>query len=106
MKNNDLNALFKPMELPCGLLLQNRIVKSAMSDSLGDGRGNPTEAQIRLYERWDYGGAAASIIGEVQCTPEFAEKPGNLVLRSDSDHSSFEALTRRGSALCRISFRY
>lgn len=91
------DALFQPLQLPCGVILQNRIVKSAMSDSLGDGRGNPGDAQLRLYERWADGGVAASIIGEVQGTPDFAEKPGNLVLRADSDHLRFEMLARRGS---------
>jgi len=89
--------LFQPLELPCGTVLKNRIVKSAMSDSLGDGRGNPTDAQIRLYERWSDGGVAAMIIGEVQGTPDFAEKPGNLVLRSDSDLAFFRELARTGA---------
>ncbi|MGI9378843.1 MAG: oxidoreductase, partial [Methyloligellaceae bacterium] len=89
--------LFQPLELPCGRVLKNRIAKSAMSDSLGDGRGNPTEAQKRLYERWAEGGVAVSIIGEVQGDPGFAEKPGNLVLRPDSDLAAFEALGRKGS---------
>ena len=31
--------LFDPVSLPCGVVLKNRIVKSAMSDSLGDGCG-------------------------------------------------------------------
>lgn len=60
-------ALFQPLKLPCGVVLKNRIAKSAMSDSLGDGRGDPTDAQIRLYERWAQGGLAVSIVGEVQC---------------------------------------
>ncbi|MEL6601526.1 MAG: oxidoreductase, partial [Pseudomonadota bacterium] len=53
-------ALFQPLELPCGVVLKNRVAKSAMSDSLGDGRGDPTDAQIRLYERWAEGGLALS----------------------------------------------
>lgn len=69
-----------------------------MSDSLGDGRGDPTDAQIRLYERWAEGGLAVSIIGEVQGDPHFAEKPGNLVLGPTSDLDGFRALARRGSA--------
>lgn len=89
-------TLFQPLELPCGTVLKNRIVKSAMSDSLGDGCGNPTAEQIRLYERWAEGGVAASIVGEVQGTPDFAEKPGNLVLHSHSDKSKFKALAHRG----------
>ena len=98
LESNDVGDLFQPLELPCGVVLKNRIVKSAMSDSLGDGCGNPTDAQIRLYERWADGGVAASIIGEVQGTPHYAEKPGNLVLRQDADLARFEELARRGSA--------
>jgi 2,4-dienoyl-CoA reductase-like NADH-dependent reductase (Old Yellow Enzyme family) len=77
---DDAAVLVTPLELPCGLVLPNRIVKAAMSDSLGNGRGHPTSQQLRLYERWLGGGAALAIIGEVQVDPRFAEKPGNLVL--------------------------
>jgi 2,4-dienoyl-CoA reductase-like NADH-dependent reductase (Old Yellow Enzyme family) len=98
MNNKDHNALFQPLELPCGTVLKNRIVKSAMSDSLGNGRGNPTHAQIRLYERWASGGVAAMIVGEVQGSPNFAEKPGNLVLCPDSDCAKFKELARKGAA--------
>ncbi|SHH77615.1 NADH:flavin oxidoreductase/NADH oxidase family protein [Marivita hallyeonensis] len=91
-------GLFDPLRLPCGTVLKNRLAKSAMSDSLGDGRGGPTDAQIRLYERWANGGVALSIIGEVQGTPDFPEKPGNLVLDARSDQQRFETLARRGSS--------
>ena len=87
--------LDRPLVLPCGTALKNRLVKSAMSDSLADGRGNPTEAQMRLYERWAKGGVALSIIGEVQVDSRFPEKPGNLVLSERSDRQAFEALATR-----------
>lgn len=90
--------LFRSLELPCGTVLKNRIAKSAISDSLGDGRGNPTRAQIRLYQRWAEGRAGLSIVGEVQGNPGYAEKPGNLVLRSDSDAAVFADLANKGSA--------
>lgn len=61
-------ALFQPLELPCGVVLKNRIAKSAMSDSLGDGIGHPTAQQNRLYQCWAEGGLAVSIFGEVQPT--------------------------------------
>ncbi|MFW2587875.1 oxidoreductase [Sagittula sp. SSi028] len=92
------DALFTPLTLPCGVVLKNRIVKSAMSDSLGDGRGDPTAAQSRLYRRWAEGGVAASIIGEVQGNPEAAEKPGNLVLSEGSDHAALQTLAQAGAA--------
>lgn len=97
--NDDFrDCLFQPLELPCGVVLKNRIAKSAMSDSLGDGAGNPTNAQIRLYERWAEGGTALAIIGEVQIDPGYPEKPGNLVLGVGSDREPFERLAHRGGA--------
>ena len=91
------SKLFEPLQLPCGVTLKNRIIKSAMSDSLGDGCGNPTDLQCMLYQRWAEGGLAASIIGEVQGNPNFAEKPGNLVLNQQSEHSKFTKLAKEGS---------
>ncbi len=91
-------ALFRPLELPCGEVLPNRLAKAAMSDSLGDGVGNPTDAQKRLYERWAKGGIGLSIIGEVQGNPHFAEKPGNLVLTDGAELNSFRSLAKKGSA--------
>lgn len=88
-------VLQRPLELPCGATLKNRIAKSAMSDSLGNGEGDPTEAQIRLYERWATGGTAVSIIGEVQGDPRFPEKPGNLVLSAKSDRHAIQGLVSR-----------
>ncbi|MEQ8965794.1 MAG: oxidoreductase [Azospirillaceae bacterium] len=98
MTDHRAQALFRPLALPCGVVLKNRIAKAAMSDSLGDGRGDPTRAQMRLYERWGEGGAALSIIGEVQGDPRFAEKPGNLVLAPGADEARFAELVRRGGA--------
>ena len=95
--DNVPDLLFSPLRLPCGVILKNRIVKSAMSDSLADGTGHPTEAQARLYEHWAQGGLAASIIGEVQGTPHFAEKPGNLVLNDHADLDRFAELAQAGA---------
>ncbi|MEM7651572.1 MAG: NADH:flavin oxidoreductase/NADH oxidase family protein [Pseudomonadota bacterium] len=86
--------LAQPLTLPCGVVLKNRLAKSAMSDSLGDGAGNPTSHQARMYERWAEGGLALSIIGEVQTDPRALEKPGNLVLATDSDKTGFAALMK------------
>ena len=87
--------IHSPITLPCGAQLKNRLVKSAMSDSLGDGEGNPSQGQIRLYEKWAQGGLALSIIGEVQITPHYPEKPGNLVLGEYSDKTALKALTQK-----------
>ena len=88
-------VLQKSLELPCGAILKNRLAKSPMSDSLADGQGDPTMAQIRLYERWAEGGVALSFIGEIQGDPRYPEKPGNLVLGADSNQELFQLLTSR-----------
>lgn len=91
-------VLGRTLDLPCGSRLKNRLIKAAMSDSLGDGAGNATGAQARLYERWANGGTALSVIGEVQTTPFYPEKPGNLVLVPDADLAALKTLAARGSA--------
>ncbi|CAJ1958974.1 unnamed protein product [Cylindrotheca closterium] len=101
------NPLRKPLTLPCGALLKNRIIKACMSDSLGE-CGCPTKPQIRLYERWAEGGVGLSCVGEVQVDPRYPEKPGNLVptittdtVPTDDEKSSpnglFRELTRRAT---------
>ena len=52
---------------------------------------------MRLYERWAEGGAALSVIGEVQVIPGYPEKPGNLVLMPDADLPAMQELAKRGS---------
>ncbi|MEH6633166.1 MAG: hypothetical protein V7776_20310 [Halopseudomonas aestusnigri] len=96
-ENKRSSALSDSIELPSGAVLKNRLAKSPMSDSLGDGEGNPTDVQIRLYEKWATGGVALSIIGEVQGDPRFPEKPGNLVLGKQANHQVLRSLTSRAS---------
>ena len=93
--SNQAAVLGKPIALPCGAILKNRLGKSPMSDSLADGGGNPTEEQIRLYERWAKGGVAVSFIGEVQGDPRFPERPGNLVLGAHSNQNLLQLFSSR-----------
>ncbi|MEP3112954.1 oxidoreductase [Nisaea sp.] len=85
--------LDKPLRLPCGAVLKNRIAKAAMSDDLGDGRGAPTDAQQQLYGLWAGGGAAMSLVGEVQIAPWAPENYGNLVVEPLSAPERFRALS-------------
>lgn len=98
MVSNEVHRIARPLSLPCGATFKNRIAKSAMSDSLGDGEGNPTEEQPRLYERWAEGGASLIVMGEVQGDPCFPESPGNLVLLPESNRESFKNLTACGTS--------
>ncbi len=93
-----MTRLDAPLTLPCGAVLKNRLIKAAMSDSLGDGIGNATAEQCRLYERWAIGGTSLSLIGEAQIIPDYPEKPGNIVLTGDADLDALRALARAGAS--------
>jgi 2,4-dienoyl-CoA reductase-like NADH-dependent reductase (Old Yellow Enzyme family) len=57
-------VLAEPLQLPCGLVLPNRIVKGAMAEGLGNAwTADVTPSLIRLYERWAYGGTGTLITG-------------------------------------------
>jgi 2,4-dienoyl-CoA reductase-like NADH-dependent reductase (Old Yellow Enzyme family) len=44
--------LASPLALPCGVSIPNRFAKGAMTEQMSDERNAPTEALLRLYERW------------------------------------------------------
>ncbi|MFT5708185.1 MAG: 2,4-dienoyl-CoA reductase-like NADH-dependent reductase (Old Yellow Enzyme family) [Oceanospirillaceae bacterium] len=97
-KNSDGPLMLKKaLILPCGAIIKNRLCKSPMSDSLGNGAGDATDEQIRLYEKWAQGGVGLSIIGEVQIDPSYPEKPGNLVFGEQSNLPMLCALASRGT---------
>lgn len=55
----------KPLQLRCGLVLPNRLVKAAMTESLGDDRNLPGSAEsLNLYRHWAHGGWGLVITGQ------------------------------------------
>jgi len=79
----DLN---QPLELPCGVVLSNRIAKSAMSERLGTlDTHAPTRDLTRLYQRWSNSGASLLITGNVMVDSSALGEPGNVAI-SDGSH--------------------
>jgi 2,4-dienoyl-CoA reductase-like NADH-dependent reductase (Old Yellow Enzyme family) len=76
--------LAQPLRLPSGAVLKNRLVKSAMSEVLADPRtGAPTDALVRLYERWGRGGAGLLITGHAIVDRGGLGEPGNVLVEDD-----------------------
>lgn len=88
----DLND---PLCLPCGTVLPNRLLKSAMTEGLADPQGRATTALAALYRRWSEGGAGTLITGNVMIDGRFLERPGNVVIE---DRRGLEALRRWAAA--------
>lgn len=82
------------LTLPNGVVLKNRIVKSAMSEALADAHNNPTSDQIGLFERWSMGGAGLLITGNTPVDRDHLEHAGNFVLDDLSDMTRVKDLTR------------
>lgn len=73
------------LTLPNGVVLNNRIVKSAMSEALADASNNPTPELMALFERWGAGGAGLLITGNTPVDRQHLEHAGNFALDDLSD---------------------
>jgi 2,4-dienoyl-CoA reductase-like NADH-dependent reductase (Old Yellow Enzyme family) len=89
----DIAALAAPLRLRSGLVLPNRLAKSATSERLADRRGAPGERLARLYQRWGTGGAGLLITGNVIVDPSGPEAPRN-VIADDADADAYRAWAR------------
>lgn len=76
-------SLARSFTLPCGVTLPNRIVKAAMTEQLSDSDQGPTEALVRLYERWGRGGSGVLLTGNVMVDPRALEGPRNVAIEDD-----------------------
>ncbi len=82
--DSSLDVLRAPLTLASGAVLPNRLVKAAMSEILGEvGSGAPTEALVRLYERWGKSGAGALITGNVMIDADATGEPGQVIVEDD-----------------------
>ncbi|VFQ43327.1 NADH:flavin oxidoreductase/NADH oxidase family protein [Desulfoluna butyratoxydans] len=89
--NTKPNPLAAPLTLPCGAVLKNRIVKSAMSEIMGDRGHGPTPELHRLYSRWARGGTGLLVTGNVMVDRRALGEPNNVVIEDDRH---MEALSR------------
>ncbi|MDS0137441.1 MULTISPECIES: NADH:flavin oxidoreductase/NADH oxidase family protein [unclassified Amycolatopsis] len=78
-----MTLLAEPLKLRCGALLPNRLVKSALSEQLGDRRNAPTRELAELYRTWAAGGAGALITGNVMVDPAALGEPRNVAATPD-----------------------
>lgn len=78
-------TLSEPLTLPCGQVLANRLLKSALSEGLADPGGTPGQRIQRLYTRWGTGGYGLIVTGNVMVDRGHLGEPGNVVVDEESD---------------------
>jgi 2,4-dienoyl-CoA reductase-like NADH-dependent reductase (Old Yellow Enzyme family) len=90
-----MDPLTKPLRLPCGVTVPNRIAKAAMTEGLANERDQATRRHETLYGAWSDGGAGLLLTGNVMIDERYLERPGNVVI---DDHEDREALARWAAA--------
>lgn len=94
-------ALARPLTLPCGATLPNRLAKAAMTEGLATAKGVPTDALDRLYGLWSDGGAGLLISGNIQVDRDHLERPGNVVIDRPPNAEMQATLSRWAQAATR-----
>jgi len=83
-----MTLLSDSLELKCGTVLPNRLVKAAMTEALADNLGRPTSKLCNLYTSWSKGGAGTLITGNVQVDRRYVERPGNVCIDGEQSKES------------------
>ncbi|MGL6234519.1 MAG: NADH:flavin oxidoreductase/NADH oxidase family protein [Segniliparus sp.] len=78
------DPLSQPLALQCGQVLPNRLMRSALSEALGDrSSGAPTGKLLALYERWSLGGYGLVVTGNIMVDQRHRGEPGNVVVEDE-----------------------
>ncbi|MBQ4820837.1 NADH:flavin oxidoreductase/NADH oxidase family protein [Aquimarina sp. MMG016] len=64
--------------LPCGAVMKNRLVKSAMTERISNKNFEPTKGHEKLYKDWSDTGAGLLITGNVVIDRKHLESAGNV----------------------------
>jgi len=75
----------RPFTLPNGVVVKNRLAKSAMSEALGTTDNHVTPALPRLYGRWADGGIGLLVTGNVMIDRRALGEPNNVALEDEAD---------------------
>ncbi|MDD9894146.1 MAG: NADH:flavin oxidoreductase/NADH oxidase family protein [Gammaproteobacteria bacterium] len=76
-----------------GRTVQNRFMKSAMSEQLGNDDHNPDQRLVNVYGQWSKGGCGLLVSGNIMVDRNHLGEPRNVVLDEKSDLEAFRAWT-------------
>lgn len=80
--------------LPCGVVIPNRIAKSAMTEGLADVNDHANQGHNNLYSTWAQGGSGLLISGNIMVDHRYLERPGNVVAEDKSGFSQLQSWAR------------
>ena len=78
--SHDAATLAEPLELPCGAVMRNRLVKAPLEEMLSHVLGGPpTPELLRLYSTWAEGGWGMIITGNINVDERYLGLPFDVV---------------------------
>ena len=92
------SALTEPLTLPCGLRLENRLGRAAMTEGIAGPRNDPNERHVRLYAANARGGAGLVLTGNVMVDRRHLERARNIVIDSATDQAALERWAQSAAA--------
>ncbi|WP_372810010.1 NADH:flavin oxidoreductase/NADH oxidase family protein [Litorivivens sp.] len=92
-----MTILNTPLTLPCGAILPNRLLKSAMTEGLADAHDRATEQHNTLYRCWSRGGTGTLVTGNVMVDRRFLERPGNVVIDNNGGLDALRNWAKAGT---------
>jgi len=89
--------LAESIKLPCGVVLKNRLAKSAMSENMAYPQFNAGDEFYHLYRRWCTGGLGLCISGNVMVDKQHLGEAHNIVIEKGLDnHAGLKNWARAG----------
>lgn len=88
-----MDVLNRPLRLPCGVTLPNRLAKAAMTEGLADAWLRATPGHERLYRAWSEGGSGLLLTGNVQVDRFDLERPANVAI-DETEPRTYDAAAR------------
>ncbi|MDH3201526.1 MAG: NADH:flavin oxidoreductase/NADH oxidase family protein [Myxococcales bacterium] len=89
-----MDPLARPLPLPCGATLKNRLCKAGMTEGLADEDDRASERLETLYGRWSDGGAGLLVTGNVMVDRRYLERPGNIVIDRNGGLDALATMAR------------
>jgi 2,4-dienoyl-CoA reductase-like NADH-dependent reductase (Old Yellow Enzyme family) len=92
------SPLAEQLKLPCGVVIPNRLGKSAMTEGLADRHDNATPELIQLYKTWSDGGTGLLLSGNIMVDHRYLERAGNIVLQDDQALDALKEMVNAGKS--------
>lgn len=85
------------LTLPCGSLVCNRFLKSAMSEAMASKDHAPGRMLERLYTTWSRGGAGILVTGNVMVDSGHLGEPGNVAIENETHLDQLKSWAASGT---------